>query len=248
LPPEQAANCERDAGAVGLNGLFFFSRDAYKDGGPLFKESAANLYRQAPDEPWKRDPDNLSWYLLGYTDGQWHGHAMDFYRSYDKYLMRVDGDKRVRQRFEIASGIKIESLWVRVSREEGASDLPLSVQIKDDDNEVLTTLSVAASDVTQCKQCGGKWLQVVIPGGLTTESNGVHFVEFSAPAAADYKLPTGFELSYKPYKAHSDTFWTNARVEFSHDGGQTWEIEPGNAYAAERDLSLLLSVPLPRQP
>jgi hypothetical protein len=246
--PTRAKDCDRDAGAVGLNGIHFVTGTASDQGGPYLGTTEANFIRNSDHEPWRKDPDGLSWYSLQYSDGQWVGHSMDFFKGITENLFRAIDGTQVRQRFlNYVDDIEIGDVWVRVHRQSQTLAGKLHIRITDEKNSSIGETVIDGLSIPECSYCGGNWVHATFPPGVRLRRGETYSVVFAAIDGGDFRFPTGIELSFAPYNAQSETYWSDSRVERSGDHGKTWSVQQNDPYANERDLSMLLAFPLNRR-
>jgi hypothetical protein len=247
LPVDEAARCDRDRGAVGLNGVSFV-HEFEPLGGPFYGATAAMLRRNSASEAWTIEDDMIPWLEVGYDDGTWVGDFETFDRSLSAGH-EISGSRRVRERFTVEGATRrVNGVWLRIARVAGATGA-LVVTLRRG-GSTLETVSVASSDVDGCDDCDDPedafrtsaigWTYVPFETVHELALGEEHVLELSASAAARFGASAGFPMDYSPIEARSRSFWESARAEHTVDGS-TWEPWDGT-YRAERDLPVLFTV------
>jgi len=126
---EQAAQCDRTSGLIGLNGISFTGS---QDRGPWLGRTAAILTRHSPTDEWSIDPDNLSWFEIQYSDDVWTGDAYT-YNDGASTVRTVGGDQKIRHLFTVHDADRhVDGVWLRAGR---ASQLDAGAQYSTDGGE-----------------------------------------------------------------------------------------------------------------
>ncbi len=234
----EAAECDKDSGLIGLNGIWF---SPSQDRGPWLGETAAILTRHSAAEGWTLDPDNLSWFEIRYSDGVWTGDAYT-YNDGAATAQLIGGDNQIRQRFTVGDVARsVDGVWLRAGRRPGGGEGVLSVAVAEDGKEIKARGRFAPEDFRECAGGCGSWAYAPLDRAIVLELGRDYLVTFAAPAGAVYAATSGFPLDYAPYESQTRNNWENAGAQFSADGGITWKPFSG-AYRPNRDLSLLFTV------
>jgi hypothetical protein len=247
LPVDEAALCDRDRGAVGLNGVSFV-HEFEPLGGPFYGATAAMLRRNSASEGWTIEDDMIPWLEVGYDDGTWVGDFETFDRSLSAGH-EISGTRKVRERFTVQDATRrVTGVWMRVAR-ISASTGPLVVTLARG-GTVLETVSVTSSSVDGCSDCVDPedafrtstigWTYVPFESVHELALGQEHVLELSASSGGRYGASAGFPMDYSPIEARSRSFWDGARAEHTVDG-RTWQTWAGT-YRPERDLPVLFTV------
>lgn len=255
VPLDEAPDCDRDRGAIGLNGVLLGRQIGRARLGvdPFRGHSAANLVRGAGSEDWHIDGDNLSWYELEYADGIWVGDSYGAYHVGRDATHVLGGRHMARQIFEIIGADKsVDGLWVNFGqlerRRSGLS--PVTARILDDSGRVVATTaigrndgcSVPSEDARDLSRFGlvrcTYWAHATLETAVTLERGRTYRLELSTPADEPFVLSAYYANTH--HGARSRNHWTAARAEISEDGGATWSSWSDKF--PDRDLPVLLTI------
>jgi len=248
-----ARNCPRNQGAMGLNGVSFSQNldgEGVRD--PFRGSSAENMHRQSDTDAWVKDPDNLSWYEVRYSDGVWAGDSYAAFASSFEGKQSIGGNKVGRQVFEVEDADRVVTgLWVNYGHngDRPSDGTNLQVILKNSNGEVLDSGEIQpnAFCITQSESSSVRtqncrvWSYTPFEKSHRLELGESYSVEFRGGGSGGYALSTYFPLNYGPYQSEDRNHWSNAHAEISTDGGSTWELWAGNYYS-ERDIPMLFSI------
>lgn len=254
LPVDQARQCERDAGVIGLNG-YAFTHDVWR--GPVLGKTSAILQRNTGDERFKLNTSHLSFYEVQYQDGTWVGETYGYYLgdiSGKLGGMRTfGGQDQVRQRFTVQDVTReVNGLWVSLGRHATRSQEGVTVELRSNADQVLAVERIPFSSIPLCENFCAAWVYVAFDETITLTKSKEYTVVLSTNPDALFVINTGFPIDYKPFEFESRNVWSESKAEFSANGGDSWEPFTVNAqdepYYAERDLSLVFTLKgMPRQ-
>lgn len=252
---EDAASCERDAGAISLNGVYFGDSGIDRTIGvdPYRGRTAANLVRGSRDDKWRLDADNLSWYELGYDDGVWDGDSYAAHSVLWDASYVLDEFTRARQTFRIRDrDRRVDGVWINLGHAPGKARSAgrLEATLVDEAGDVLATAWVEGSPA--CRETARRgarsgslwaphcrfWRHADFDRDVRLETGQRYALEF---ASKDH----GFLLaSYFPLpnrETDNRKSWPESRAEISTDGGDSWQTW-SDKYASDRDLPVLFTL------
>ncbi len=257
--------CERDAGAISLNGIwhgeFAPSVGGVNAGkwGPFFAEhSATALRRSSVGGAWKEDANNKPFYELQYADGVWAGM---FYTGNSRQMStgfrNIEGDTLGRQRFTVQrKSRQVDGVWVSSGHalERYVSGASMKTELKDDSGNILAVGSIpfspqcaqsAANPTSAARRSCKSWGYTPFATPVMLNEGSSYSLELSAPAGAGFTI---YSYNLKGEHAQDVNVWTNSRAEASTDRGVSWETwDKRNGRADELDLPVLFTlVGMPR--
>jgi hypothetical protein len=234
---EQAAQCDRTSGLIGLNGISFTGS---QDRGPWLGRTAAILTRHSPTDEWSIDPDNLSWFEIQYSDDVWTGDAYT-YNDGASTVRTVGGDQKIRHLFTVHDADRhVDGVWLRAGRASQLDAGALLVQLQQGET-VHARGMFSAEDFQLCSGGCGNWAFAPFDHAIRLKLGERYAVTFSAPDGAQYSATSGFPLDYSPYDSGTRNNWRDAGAQYSTDGGGDWSAFTGT-YHPDRDLSLLFTI------
>ncbi len=234
---EEAAECDRTSGLIGLNGIHFSDTD---DRGPWLGRTAAILTRHSVTDEWSVDPDNLSWFEIQYDDDVWTGDAYT-YTDGASTARQLGGNLQIRQQFTVRDADRVvDGVWLRAGRTTSTDAGTIEVEVSDGEG-VRSRGHFTAESFQQCSGGCGSWGYAAFDQPVTLALGQRYSVTFSAPAGAAYSVTSGFPLDYSPYDSQTRNNWKDAGAQHSDDGGLTWSAFSGT-YHPDRDLSLLFTI------
>lgn len=243
-PAVDAANCDQDKGAIGLNGIQFTAESPDSPRfGPWHGDAAAILTQQEADGAWHLDPNNLSWFEVRYTDGTWMGDGVAQYRGEsDGGGAQIFGaGEQVRQRFNVrVADREVDGIWLyarRLSATAGA----ISATLAADDETPLATAALTAAEFELCAPACSRWAYAELSESVTLDQDQAYSLTLETTEPNSYLVSSGFPLDYSPYSSTCQSPWHDAQAEYSDDGGSSWSGFAAD-YHPSRDISLLFTI------
>ena len=257
VPLNQASKCDRDRGAIGLNGPYLphTSTTTGKDGPWRGSASSATLVKRG--DKWVRYGKNLMWFELAYTDGVNVGDSYSAHNvTKSDVAHTIQGSKRARQSFTVRDATRrTDGAWLNFGHTKSADGSSLSVTLRDESGDALAKGSIRSS--SECRKqvkSGASWAErdcrdwgyasfdKVVP----LIEGQTYSIEFSGSSRAGFVLSSYESLSV--YHTFDDrNQWRDARAELSTNGGHSWG-KWTSRMAHERDLALLFTIEgMPRQ-
>ena len=251
VPVSQARNCDRNRGAIGLNGVFYpHSSSTSGKNGPWYgTKSAANLYQRKAGSSWQVYQGNLSWFELAYSDGINVGDSYTALNATRPEILRiVEGSNQARQLFTVQdANRRVDGVWINFGHSQDANGSPLSVVLRNAQGQTLANSSIPAS--AQCREIsqGSGWDRHCRDWGYASFNQTVELkqgneysVEFSASAGAGFEFSTVEPLSeFHPFNDRNN--WKQARGQISTNNGQSWTAWT-ERMANERDMTVLFTI------
>lgn len=244
LSTSDASRCDKNKGAIGLNGIAFAKNgngSSFRD--PFRGSSAANLVRTGAGRSWDLDEDKLSWYEIEYDDGTWVGDTHVAHGASTNGRHTVGGSVKARQVFTVELADRtVDGIWLNYGHtpQFNGADAELEMLLKSSDGK-----SLGSTKVNQAVECVGEinctfWAYGELNTDVLLEQGRTYSVEISSSRAGVFNLSAFFPLSYGAWNSTSRNHWTNAKAEVSLNGGVTWGSWASNFEG--RDLPLLFTI------
>ena len=234
--PADARFCDRNRGAMGLNGIHLADAKGVAGFDPFRGTSAGNWVRFGKNNRWQRDEDNLSFYEVRYDDGQWVGESYAGYggTTSSEGRREIGGSTVARQAFTVQEETRtVNGVWIMFGhRDNGNVDgSPLSLVLRDEAGNSLATGSIEYSEECATLAESGNRLRVWtdqhcrawgysdFSNTVSLENGETYGLEISASTSGGFLLTTFFPLDYGIYVSDSRNQWDEAQAEISTDGG-----------------------------
>jgi len=235
---DTAAEWGSNYGAIGLNGWLYEA--AEKNSNPLYRHTAT-YGRDAREASFSVDPDNLPFYGVRYTNGNWLGD--DHGRVYNEVLF--GGSARIRQVFTVEGADRlVDGVWTILDRRSGSGDVTL--QVTDSGGSRLATATILGESVSSAGRLGA-WVYADLSDEVSLREGASYSIEYSTPSGSRLAANSAFPLDYSPYFATSNVnswggrarYVDRAHAETSSDAGTSWSTY--RSYAG-RDLNVLFTI------
>ena len=256
--------CERNAGAIGLNGIWHGEVAASVGGvaagrwGPFAgSHSGTALRGSVSSGKWKEDENNLPFYEVKYSDGVWTGM---FYTGIDSQLKTgfriIEGNTRGRQIFTVQRASReVDGVWVNFGHKlnSRANGKPMSVQLKDKGGSVLASGSIpyskqcadsAASPSDAYEKSCKAWGYTKLNRAVKLAKGATYSLELSAPAGAGFNIYSYIHKSGTTRFFSEDiNLWDDAHAEASTNDGKSWNVwDTKTKSYANRDIPVLFTL------
>lgn len=250
LSVSEAANCDRDRGLIGINGVITFE-PTDPHGGPYFGELGATLItRHSQSDTWSVDGRIRPWFEVKYVDQVWVGHAHVAYGS-TRGARKIGGDDHARQQFTVRNADRaLTGVWLRTGRLSAISSGALGIELYEQGSSgAMTSTQIAADKVSGATQTtyGAayrdkpvNWVYAAFGEPINVQVGRTYTLVLSAPDTAHYFISTSFPLDYGSYNSLVRNTWPEARAQYSADGGSTWSDWASTHYG--RDLTVVFTL------
>jgi hypothetical protein len=238
--------CDRDKGAVGLNGIHFRNiSDALHRFGPWHGDTSAILTQQEANGEWVLNKNNLSWLEVRYTDGTWIGDSVARYASdvEGKGGRTFGATKQVRQKFTVTKASRnIDGIWI-YARKLLSNSGNITVKLASENGTVIATTTLQANDFELCATACSRWVYADLSSTML-ENGATYTLTLTTNKNESYHIGTGFPLDYGSYQSTARNVWKDAAAEYSSNSGTSWQGFAGSTgnYFAKRDLGLLFTI------
>jgi len=249
--PSTASRCQRDKGAIGLNG----THRAVDIGrterfGPYHSTAPALFSRNSDSQDWKISARVTSWYEVKYDDDVWVGNSMVAYdaRVGSPGSKTIEGNRHGRQVFTVTDASRtVDGLWLNYGQTASANGKPLQAQLKSDGGDVLGTLELPRADEcmpiirdpdTYLEKGCREWGYADFETPIELVLGSTYHLELSAPSGAGFIVATYFTLTH--YGSTDRNHWRDAYAEISENRGGFWT--PWAKGFEERDIPVLFTI------
>ena len=258
IPVEDAASCDRNRGAVGLNGIQLPTTLGL-DGGldPFRGTTGKNFIKYSDTQAWIPDDDNISFYEVRYDDGTWVGES---YAAHGGTLVgdgvkAIGGNIVARQAMTVRDATRtVNGLWLYFGHDPSKTPdgSPISLALKDSEGQTLATGEIAYSpecaERTRSGNSSGNrpdkfcryWGYTDLSSEVALIEGDTYYAEFRAKASGAFHFTTFFPIDYGGYISTSHNQWNDAQAEVSTNGGSTWELWLGQRWP-KRDFPMLFT-------
>lgn len=251
-----AKHCNRDQGAIGLNGISIASNggvSGFID--PFRGNSPANFFKAEKDGEWLKDTNNISWYEVRYTDKIWIGDSHTAFGATSNGLHRIKGDTLGRQVFDVEQEDRIATgIWLNFGHSSDANDSEelLKILVNDAKGNTLSVGYIKSS--ANCKKMAKnaeksrnamdlhcrEWGYTRLNKNVNLEVGNRYAIVLQGEINGSFLISTSFPLNYGTWLSKSRNHWNNARAEISHDNGKKWTTW-ANRFP-DRDMSILFTL------